>query len=233
MKITIEIDNDAIEEAILDYANYAEENLPADMMEIKPDTIVTFDQVSAILMPQNIDQSIVQALVDAGMNPDAMYFYDGRQDRIETMKKIPQQAEGVRFSQAQLDSDYMAAVESGDMKTAARMVQEYAESKGYTEVWAHGSPTATFTKFNLKNAKKVKAIFLSDQATASNYAGTSSKQINTKNIGKQITTVEDAIEEISRINDSWHQKKKVDGGYKLPYLSGYKMEQVYNDQEVI
>ena len=227
------IDNDAIEEAILDYANYAEENLPADMMEIKPDTIVTFDQVSAILLPQNIDQEIVQALVDAGMNPDAIRYYTDRENRIAQMKNIPQQVEGVRFSKAQVDSDYMAAVESGDMKTAARMVQEYAESKGYTEVWAHGSPTATFTKFNLKNAKKVKAIFLSDQATASNYAGTSSKQINTKNIGKQITTVEDAIEEISRINDSWHQPKKVDGGYKLPYLSGYKMEPVYNDQEVI
>ena len=165
------IDNDAIEEAILDYANYAEENLPADMMEIKPDTIVTFDQVSAILLPQNVDKSIVQALVDAGMNPDAMYFYDGRQDRIETMKNIPQQVEGVRFSRAQTEKNtedvdgYPDAIDTGKtgnrntsvIDIIADTVEEVNDDAAYQAAVERGD-LETATRMLMEKLKSVDGV---------------------------------------------------------------------------
>lgn len=51
------------------------------------------------------------------------------------------------------DSDYMAAVNSGDMETAQRMVDEAAEDAGYTIKAFHG--TANAGRFNIFDPKKL------------------------------------------------------------------------------
>ena len=57
------------------------------------------------------------------------------------------QAAGMQFSFK--DSDYLAAVESGDMETAQRMVDEAAKAAGYTMSVYHGTPN-TNTEVNPK-----------------------------------------------------------------------------------
>ena len=57
-------------------------------------------------------------------------------------------ANGARFSiSARTDADYMAAVETGDMETAQRMVDEAAKAAGYTIKAYHGTPNGTFHVF--------------------------------------------------------------------------------------
>ena len=52
------------------------------------------------------------------------------------------------------DADYMKAVESGDMETAQRMVDEVAEKKGWRPVHRyHGTMNANFTQFDKRFAK--------------------------------------------------------------------------------
>ena len=46
-----------------------------------------------------------------------------------------------------LDTDYMAAVESGDMETAQRMVDEAARRAGYTTVAYHGTDADRIDSF--------------------------------------------------------------------------------------
>ena len=53
--------------------------------------------------------------------------------------------------EVKLDSDYLAAVEKGDMKTAQRMVDEAAKKAGYTVKAYHGTPIKGITVFD--NAK--------------------------------------------------------------------------------
>ena len=132
------------------------------------------------------------------------------------------------------DQEYMDAVNKGNMETARKLVAHYAAEKGYDEVWSHGTPEKLFTSFDLNKAKGARAIFLSDSGTAAQYAGTTSKAVSTKNIGKEITTVEEALNEIRRINDAWHQPVKVENGYKMPPSERmFRMKTVFSDQDII
>lgn len=76
------------------------------------------------------------------------------------------------------DNAYMSAVESGDMKTAQRMVDEAARQNGYTEKVYHGTPTGGFTKFDtsIKNFGKAfgNGIYFTDsEEVAQNFTSRS------------------------------------------------------------
>ena len=60
---------------------------------------------------------------------------DDNGDVIPIEKRFDENSDDVRYSlvSPQQDADYMKAVESGDMETAQRMVDEAAEAAGYTE----------------------------------------------------------------------------------------------------
>ena len=45
------------------------------------------------------------------------------------------------------DSEYLSAVERGDMETAQKMVDEAAKAVGYTTKGFHGTPKGDFTVF--------------------------------------------------------------------------------------
>jgi hypothetical protein len=57
-----------------------------------------------------------------------------------------------------LDADYMKAVESGDMETAQRMVDEAARKAGYTTKGFHGTPNGGFTTFNTRKTRFEKGV---------------------------------------------------------------------------
>lgn len=59
---------------------------------------------------------------------------------------VPQADSKVKLSE--LDRDYFAAVEAGDMETAQRMVKEYAKKAGYTIGAYHGTPIKGITVFD-------------------------------------------------------------------------------------
>lgn len=88
--------------------------------------------------------------------------------------------EGVRYSK-ELDDDYMAAVESDDMDTAQRMVDEAAKAAGYTVKAYHGTPTGGFTEFDTSRIGSNTGVgrgrfsFTSDKSVADSYAGKDNK----------------------------------------------------------
>lgn len=66
-------------------------------------------------------------------------------DAPDTETNVSQSGESVKTSR-ELDADYMAAVNSGDMETAQRMVDEAAKAAGYTIEAYHGT-TEEFNEF--------------------------------------------------------------------------------------
>ena len=67
-------------------------------------------------------------------------------DESASKKTIPQPGESVKTSR-EIDADYLAAVNSGDMETAQRMVDEAAKAAGY-DVKAYHGTNASFTIFD-------------------------------------------------------------------------------------
>ena len=65
----------------------------------------------------------------------------------DSNSSVTRQADSVNTKYSIVDSDYMAAVERGDMDTAQKMVDEAAKAAGYKDVVCHGT-SAEFTKFN-------------------------------------------------------------------------------------
>ena len=91
----------------------------------------------------------------------------------------PSTSAGVRYSV--IDSDYMAAVERGNMETAQKMVDEAAKKAGYNSpVLYHGSPSFGFTQIYTKKSNDHISFFATDSMqTAGTYSGTST----VRNIG--------------------------------------------------
>ena len=89
-------------------------------------------------------------------------------NRDELIQKFGGDAQ-VRFSVS--DSDYMDAVNRGDMETAQRMVDEAAKEAGYTEELFHGTH-AQFTSFDLdksRNGNYGYGIYVGENWRASEY----------------------------------------------------------------
>lgn len=78
--------------------------------------------------------------------------FDNRNDTSRrTIKSDQNQADsidGPAYSLPDLDTEYMKAVESGDMETAQRLVDEVAKKSGYTVKGVHAT-TAEFTVFDV------------------------------------------------------------------------------------
>ena len=72
---------------------------------------------------------------------DGIGIYDERIDHI-------------RYAKGSRDSEYLAAVERGDMETAQRMVDEAAREAGYTVETYHGTPE-TFTVFREYGGREI------------------------------------------------------------------------------
>lgn len=93
--------------------------------EAKPERVVGLDEVAAVIYPDDVSDSIKEALAYKDIEAFE-YMHDDREDRIERLNGVSEFV-NARFSLRQSDADYMAAVERGDMETAQRMVDEAAE----------------------------------------------------------------------------------------------------------
>lgn len=75
--------------------------------------------------------------------------YDDDGNIIPLSRRFNPNDSDIRYSMR--DSEYMSAVESDDIDTADRLVEEAAKEAGYTVRAYHGTPTGGFTKFVLDN----------------------------------------------------------------------------------
>ena len=113
---------------------------------------------------------------------------------------------GERFSiSEQQDADYMKAVESGDMETAQRMVDELAkESGGYTENGNivhlfHGTNAFGFTEFDLSKMDDGISIFLtSDKKMATTYSGADNQRSISEKSDVKLDTYEEIAEALNK-----------------------------------
>lgn len=115
--------------------------LPTEYFEAKPQRAVGFDEVLAAVVPSNMDAALKKALEDQGVDV-LEYEYGNDADRTEKLNTV----EGARFSR-EVDASYLSAVESGDMRTAQRMVDEAAEAAGY-DIDAYHATANDFTVFD-------------------------------------------------------------------------------------
>lgn len=103
------------------------QKLPIHYMEAKLYRAVDLTEPLAYVVPSDLDKDLKQQMKDAGL-PMKTYKAGDREDRLNKVNAV----KGARFSiSARTDADYMAAVETGDMETAQRMVDEAAKAAGY------------------------------------------------------------------------------------------------------
>ena len=89
--------------------------------------------------------------------------------------ELTHRADAPMTAEQQRDADYMAAVESGNMDEAQRLVDEAARVAGFdTPLLHHGTPSFGFTTFDLARGENI--IFATDsRLTAETYSGETSR----------------------------------------------------------
>ena len=110
---------------------------------------------------------------------------------------------------AERDETYRSAVESGDMETAQKMVEEAAKAAGYdSPMLYHGTKTFGFTEFDLAKMDDKRSIFAtSKQEVAQTYSGAP----GTRRISETARNIEemDPKETVDALND--YAKRYGDG----------------------
>lgn len=85
---------------------------------------------------------------------------------------VSNQGESVNHSYSDIDTEYMDAVERGDMDTAQKMVDDAAKDAGYSVKAYHGTPSFGFTKFDPAMSDDKTTLFFSESLdVAKTYAG--------------------------------------------------------------
>ena len=117
--------------------------MPTGYFEAKPQRAVGFDEVKAVILPDNASGELVSRLESDGINT-VTYKAGDENSRLEALNGV----ENVRFSLARANDEYMKAVESGNVEEQQRLVDEAAENAGYNVRAWHGTKNR-FTKFRL------------------------------------------------------------------------------------
>lgn len=117
--------------------------MPTGYFEAKPQRAVGFDEVKAVILPDNASGELVSRLESDGINT-VTYKAGDENSRLEALNGV----RDVRFSLARANDEYMKAVESGDTEEQRRLVDEAAKANGYDRLFWHGSKNGGgFTEF--------------------------------------------------------------------------------------
>ena len=139
-----------------------------------------FDEV---LPPKN---GVIVARKPKKNLPAAMWQVASTEFRDKSGNRPYAEDEAVRFSipvTPQQNEEYVSAVESGDMETAQRMVDEAAKAAGYdSPKLYHGTKAFGFTVFS--DPKKVGYFFTDSVAVASTYSGKENETAVSKKVRK-------------------------------------------------
>jgi len=117
--------------------------MPTGYFEAKPQRAVGFDEIKAVILPDNASGELVSRLESDGINT-VTYKAGDENSRLEALNGV----RDVRFSLARANDEYMKAVESGDTEEQRRLVDEAAKANGYDRLFWHGSKKGGgFTEF--------------------------------------------------------------------------------------
>lgn len=239
---------DALMEAIEAIAN-----LPTGYFEAKPRRAVGFDEVKAAIIPASTDEDIKQGFNERGIQ---MYEYDPdvEGDRTEKVNEAATEQD-LRFSltpeQQQRDDDYMAAVNSGNMDEAQRLVDEAAKKAGYGEEnYYHGTLNTRFTAFDKErsgaNYRGMSLYgkgfyFTKDRGRAVKWGkkpgyrddrvrviGAYLNLQNPFDPNKNIS--EEMLAEYNKISDSPFKRKEMNGGLMIEMLNGITDDPSYSTE---
>ena len=109
--------------------------------------------------------------------------YDDEGKVIPLSERFNPENEDIRYSlpsdPVEMDRQYMDAVESGDMETAQRMVDEAARKAGYTTKAYHGTPNGTFNVFRgwqyFTESKDYADVYQNQGASSNGYKQTATR----------------------------------------------------------
>ena len=136
--------------------------MPTGYFEAKPQRAVGFDEVKAVILPDNASGELVSRLESDGINT-VTYKAGDENSRLEALNGV----RDVRFSLTRANDEYMKAVESGDTEEQRRLVDEAAKANGYDRLFWHGSKKGGgFTEF------RDWSYFTENKKYASRYAKT-------------------------------------------------------------
>lgn len=102
--------------------------MPTGYFEAKPQRAVGFDEVKAVILPDNASGELVSRLESDGINT-VTYKAGDENSRLEALNGV----RDVRFSLTRANDEYMKAVESGNVEEQQRLVDEAAEK------WSDGN----------------------------------------------------------------------------------------------
>lgn len=127
---------------------------PTNIFEAKPERVVSLNEIKYAVVPDDLDKDTVQRIADKGIEVRT-YESENEESRLETLNQLG----GVRFSK-EIDTEYMNAIESGDMDKVREMVRQAAEANGFTNaIPEQASSYITRTKAAPKNTIKVYKVF--------------------------------------------------------------------------
>ena len=118
--------------------------MPTGYFEAKPQRAVGFDEVKAVILPDNASGELVSRLESDGINT-VTYKAGDENSRLEALNGV----RDVRFSLTRANEEYMKAVESGNVEEQQRLVDEAAENAGYDTVLYHGTQSFGFTQIDV------------------------------------------------------------------------------------
>lgn len=127
---------------------------PTNIFEAKPERVVSLNEIKYAVVPDDLDKDTVQRIADKGIEVRT-YESENEESRLGTLNQLG----GVRFSK-EIDTEYMNAIESGDMDKVREMVRQAAEANGFTNaIPEQASSYITRTKAAPKNTIKVYKVF--------------------------------------------------------------------------
>lgn len=109
--------------------------MPTGYFEAKPARAVYADEIRGVVLPNNADEKLYDALSERGIS----YLTYERGNDADRIEKVNTLADEKRVKFSSRDASYLKAAEDGDMETAQRMVDEAAQAAGYTMPLYHGA----------------------------------------------------------------------------------------------
>jgi site-specific DNA-cytosine methylase len=179
----------------------------------------TFYEIIAKAKEQGYDSVIIKNTYDGGPLDDVKVVFNPTQIKsadaiirqknrvIPLSERFNEATDDIRFSYNQttpeIDAAYLAAVESGDMDTAQRMVRKEAQANGYTIETSHGT-AFKFNEFKADAGEKTdagaygKGFYFGSEKLAKIYSQSSAARYN-KFGGINPVTKEEAKPRIVRV----------------------------------
>ena len=217
--------------------------IPTGYFEAKPERVVGFDEVAKVVLPQNTDKKLIEALEKNGVTYE---FYDGTdEDRMAKMND-----DSIMFSMAEAENEYDKYAKdtieylkkNGKRKPGrpgfvSRLIKETAERNGYKDKAYHGTMLFGFTEFDKKAGQDV--IFVAyDEPLARTYTrpnGGNTREILTRKDVPQnhyVMNDQDLMDYYKAIYDNKFEKilsieRKDDNGTQSPQD---EFDYVYQDK---